>query len=144
MYLVSNILSLFSPQGKENVLSNFFPCSLKAFGEQFPSAEHAFQCSKALQCGDLVAEKIRAAESALEAKQIRFLLLPLGLPPKRKPWKTSSDARQNKWNNSVTLSPQQKVLLHLWKLPMMTSGAPASILRRQCIQNPVRGPVKTP
>lgn len=58
-------------QGKENVLSNFFPCSLQTFGEQFPSAEHAFQCSKALQSGDLVAaEKIRAAESALEAKQI--------------------------------------------------------------------------
>jgi ribA/ribD-fused uncharacterized protein len=58
-------------QGKDNVLSNFFPCSLHAFGERFQSAEQAFQCSKAIQSGDLLAaEKIRTSESALEAKRI--------------------------------------------------------------------------
>lgn len=57
-------LKLFD--GKENVLSNFFPCELMVFGE-----------SKAVRAGDLLAaERIRAAKSALECKQIGNSVLP--------------------------------------------------------------------
>ena len=64
-------------RGKENVLSNLFPCTINVFGESFESAEHAFQCVKAIQSGDiLAAEKIREAETALDAKRIGNLVTP--------------------------------------------------------------------
>ncbi|XP_061177754.1 uncharacterized protein LOC133186538 [Saccostrea echinata] len=43
----------------------------KVFGENHRSAEHAFQITKAIRNGDLVAaEKIRSATTALDAKRI--------------------------------------------------------------------------
>lgn len=63
--------------GKENVLSNFYPCELKVFGESFESAEQAFQLTKDVRAGDLMAaERIRAAKSALKCKQIGNSVLP--------------------------------------------------------------------
>ena len=57
--------------GKDNPISNFFPCSLEAFGVKHRSAEHAFQYVKALRCGDLPrASAIQAAQTALDAKNI--------------------------------------------------------------------------
>ena len=57
--------------GKENPISNFFPCEINIFGEQHQSAEHAYQLTKALRAGSLeIAEKIRKAPTALEAKKI--------------------------------------------------------------------------
>ncbi|XP_062601967.1 uncharacterized protein F44E2.8-like, partial [Saccostrea cucullata] len=58
-------------QGKENPLSNFFPCDVKVFGETHKSAEHAYQLTKAIRSGDFNAtENIRVAPTALEAKRI--------------------------------------------------------------------------
>ena len=57
--------------GSEDVLSNFFPCEINAFGMIHDSAEHAFQYSKAMRSGDtLRAAKIREAPTALDAKRI--------------------------------------------------------------------------
>jgi ribA/ribD-fused uncharacterized protein len=57
--------------GKENPISNFFPCEINIFGEQHQSAEHAYQLTKALRAGSLeAAEKVRKAPTALEAKKI--------------------------------------------------------------------------
>lgn len=58
-------------QGAKHVLSNFYPCDLKIFGENFKSAEQAYQLTKAIRTGNLVAaDKIRDAKSALECKLI--------------------------------------------------------------------------
>lgn len=52
-------------------LSNIYPCDLKVFGENFKSAEQAYQLTKAIRTGNLVgADKIRDAKSALECKLI--------------------------------------------------------------------------
>lgn len=58
-------------QGKGNPLSNFFQCDLHVFGEHHKSAEHAYQLTKAIRASDLgAAQKVREAETALEAKRI--------------------------------------------------------------------------
>lgn len=58
-------------QGKDNPLSNFYPCEIKAFGEVHQSAEHAYQFTKAVRSGDMDAvQKIRESFTALEAKRI--------------------------------------------------------------------------
>ena len=55
--------------GKNDALSNFFPCELKFYGMLHKSAEHAYQYKKATQTGnDQVAEQILDAKSALQAK----------------------------------------------------------------------------
>ena len=65
-----NVVAL---QGKENPISNFFPCEIKIFGEQHQSAEHAYQLTKALRSGDLGAvEKVRNASTALDAKKTKI------------------------------------------------------------------------
>ncbi|XP_062569142.1 uncharacterized protein LOC134231225 [Saccostrea cucullata] len=70
-YIEDNSKEVEAFDGQENVISNFFACDLKVFGETFNSAEQAFQVTKAVRAGDLMAaEKIRAAKSALECKQI--------------------------------------------------------------------------
>lgn len=70
-----NSYTLF--HGDENILSNFYPCEISVFGENYNSAEQAFQCVKAVRSGDLLAaDKIRAAKSALEAKKIGNLVTP--------------------------------------------------------------------
>ena len=57
--------------GENNVLSNFFLCDLNIFGVQHKSAEHAFQYTKALRCGDQEsAKQIQQSETALSAKRI--------------------------------------------------------------------------
>lgn len=57
-------------QGKDNPLSNFYPCEIKVFGEVHQSAEHAYQFTKAIRSGDMDAvKKIREANTALEAKR---------------------------------------------------------------------------
>lgn len=76
-YIEDNSNEVEAFDGKENVLSNFFPCELMVFGESFESAEQAFQLTKAVRAGDLLAaERIRAAKSALECKQIGNSVLP--------------------------------------------------------------------
>ena len=58
-------------QGKSNPLSNFFPCDLHVFGERHKSAEHAYQLTKAIRSSNPdAAQKVRDAETALEAKRI--------------------------------------------------------------------------
>ncbi|KAK3107169.1 hypothetical protein FSP39_008435 [Pinctada imbricata] len=57
--------------GATDVLSNFFPCSMDLYGVQHKSAEHAFQYTKAVRCGDLnAANSIKDAKDALSAKRI--------------------------------------------------------------------------
>lgn len=56
--------------GKDDPISNFYACEITVFGEKHQSSEHAYQLSKALRAGSLdVAEKIRNAKYALEAKR---------------------------------------------------------------------------
>lgn len=58
-------------QGSGNVLSNFYPCDIKVFSENFNSAEQAYQLTKAIRTGNIVtADKIRDAKTAFECKQI--------------------------------------------------------------------------
>ena len=62
---------VLSINGKNNVLSKFFPCNLEVFGTKHRSAEHAYQYVKAVRCVDLPrAAQIQEAESALSAKRI--------------------------------------------------------------------------
>lgn len=52
-------------------MSNFFPCNLRVFGEHHKSAEHAYQLTKAIRSGNTdAAQKVRDAETALDAKRI--------------------------------------------------------------------------
>ena len=56
-------------QGKDDVLSNFYPCNISIYGIQAKSAEHAYQYSKAVCRGDIdVANKIKDAPNAFTAK----------------------------------------------------------------------------
>ena len=56
--------------GRDNPLSNFFPCDIKVYGILHRSAEHAYQYTKAQQAGkDKIAERILQARSAYQAKQ---------------------------------------------------------------------------
>ena len=74
-YISEKPKNLETFQGEKNPLSNFFPCELSIFGETFKSAEQAFQTTKALRSGDVVAaERIRNAKTALEAKRIGNLI----------------------------------------------------------------------
>lgn len=57
--------------GQDNCLSNFYPCDINVFGVSHKSAEHAFQCVKAMCSGNIPrATAIQSAKSALDAKQI--------------------------------------------------------------------------
>ena len=57
--------------GPSDILSNFYPCSIELFGVQHKSAEHAFQYTKAMRCGDLdAANNIKDAQDALSAKRL--------------------------------------------------------------------------
>ena len=57
--------------GENNILSNFFPCELNIYSTSHKSAEHAFQYTKAVRCGDLDAAKlIQEAPDALSAKRL--------------------------------------------------------------------------
>uniref|UniRef100_A0A8W8IRP6 NADAR domain-containing protein n=1 Tax=Magallana gigas TaxID=29159 RepID=A0A8W8IRP6_MAGGI len=56
---------------RDNPLSNFFPCDLRVFGEHHKTAEHAYQLTKAIRSGNTdAAQKVRDAETALDAKRI--------------------------------------------------------------------------
>uniref|UniRef100_A0A8W8IUL8 NADAR domain-containing protein n=1 Tax=Magallana gigas TaxID=29159 RepID=A0A8W8IUL8_MAGGI len=58
-------------RGHDNPLSNFFPCDLRVFGEHHKTAEHAYQLTKAIRSGNTdAAQKVRDAETALDAKRI--------------------------------------------------------------------------
>lgn len=68
-YEVQKHIAPFS--GSQDVLSNFYPCELDIYGVKHKSAEHAFQYTKAIRCGDLdAASKITAAEDALSAMRL--------------------------------------------------------------------------
>ena len=55
----------------QNVLTNFSMCRIKVFGETFPSAEHAYQWKKAIDCGkEQLASDILRAEHAGKAKRL--------------------------------------------------------------------------
>ena len=57
--------------GKEDVLSNFYPCALYVYGKRFHSTEQAYQWRKAMVMGNHeVADKILAAEHANQTKFI--------------------------------------------------------------------------
>ncbi|XP_062583223.1 uncharacterized protein LOC134244991 [Saccostrea cucullata] len=57
--------------GADDVLSNFFPCELNFCGVKHKSAEHAFQYTKALRCGDLdAANTIKDTDDALSALRL--------------------------------------------------------------------------
>ena len=57
--------------GKDDIQSNFYPCNIKTFGISHPSAEHAFQYSKAMRSSDTItASVIQKANSTLDAKRI--------------------------------------------------------------------------
>ncbi|KAK2155705.1 hypothetical protein LSH36_233g05049 [Paralvinella palmiformis] len=57
--------------GKNDVLSNFYPCRLYVYGMMFGSTEHAYQWRKARIMGNIkVAYRIYHAEHAGKAKQI--------------------------------------------------------------------------
>ena len=57
--------------GYKDPLSNHFPCTVKAFGQCFSSAEHAYKHTQAINAGKPdIAEKILAAPNANQAKEI--------------------------------------------------------------------------
>ncbi|KAK3085498.1 hypothetical protein FSP39_004247 [Pinctada imbricata] len=57
--------------GTGDILSNFFPCTFDVYGIKHQSAEHAFQYTKSIRCGDLeTASKIKEAPDALSAKKL--------------------------------------------------------------------------
>ena len=57
--------------GKDNVLSNFYPCQINIFGVTHKSAEHALQYVKSMRSGDVPrATAVQEAATALDAKKI--------------------------------------------------------------------------
>ncbi|KAK3092920.1 hypothetical protein FSP39_008865 [Pinctada imbricata] len=63
--------SLTPFSGTADVLSNFYPCDMDMYGITHKSAEHAFQYTKSVRCGNLeAANKIKEAPDALSAKRI--------------------------------------------------------------------------
>ena len=57
--------------GKNNILSNFYPSEIKVFGVVHKSAEHAYQYTKAMRTGDTVrATMIQEAPTAYDAKML--------------------------------------------------------------------------
>lgn len=66
---------IYTIAGKDDPLSNFFPCEMRVFGMSVKSAEHAYQYSKAVRRGELdQAKLILDAGHAAEAKrQARYL-----------------------------------------------------------------------
>lgn len=60
---------LFRASGRFQVLSNFYPCNLRMFGEQFSSAEHAYQYRKATFHNRRdIAVRVLRARTAYKAK----------------------------------------------------------------------------
>ena len=58
-------------QGQNDILSNFYPCSINIHGILAKSSEHAYQYVKAFRRGDLdTAKKIKDAPNALMAKKL--------------------------------------------------------------------------
>lgn len=55
-------------RGEYDFLSNFYPAAVIFGGHAYPSAEHAFQASKAV--GEEIRAKIAAARTAGEAKRL--------------------------------------------------------------------------
>ena len=56
---------------KHDVLSNFYPCTIRAFERAFASSEHAYQFMKAMSHGKVnVAKDIIQARNACEAKRL--------------------------------------------------------------------------
>ena len=57
--------------GKDNVLSNFYPCQINIFGVTHKSAEHALQYVKSMRSGDVPrATVVQEAATGLDAKKI--------------------------------------------------------------------------
>ena len=55
--------------GRKDALSNFYSCDIKLYGMLHKSAEHAYQCKKAIQTGNnKVAERILETKTAFQAK----------------------------------------------------------------------------
>ena len=58
-------------KGRQDVLSNFYPCTVELHGRQFRSSEHAYQFLKAKCYGkDQLAENISKQSSAYYAKRL--------------------------------------------------------------------------
>ena len=58
--------------GKDNVLSNFYPCQINIFGVTHKSAEHALQYVKSMRSGEVPrATAVQEAATALDAKKNR-------------------------------------------------------------------------
>ena len=58
-------------RGKHDVLSNFYPCTIRVFERTFASSEHAYQFMKAMSHGKVnVAKDIIQARNACEAKRL--------------------------------------------------------------------------
>ena len=67
-YLPNNTVGF---KGEDDVLSNFYKCNFVWKGDQYACVEHAFQAQKAtLNKRPELAEEIKAAEKAVQAKQI--------------------------------------------------------------------------
>ena len=57
--------------GADDALSNFFPCEIKVFGQNFNSSEHAYQYAHAIREGqDNIANEIINSHSARQAKEL--------------------------------------------------------------------------
>ena len=68
-------ITVFS--GKDNVLSNFYPCQINIFGITHKSAEHAVHYVKSMRSGDVPrATAIQEAATALDAKKIGNQVVP--------------------------------------------------------------------
>ena len=57
--------------GSSDILSNFYPCKIEICDITFPSAEHAYQYTKARMCGyEQLAAQILDAPTAWQAKKL--------------------------------------------------------------------------
>ena len=73
--LTQPLVNVLAFSGKMDVLSNFYPCKIEVFDMIFPSAEHAYQYTKAMMCGcKEIASKIYNAPTAWKAKQLSRLI----------------------------------------------------------------------
>jgi hypothetical protein len=125
--------------GKDYQCSNFYPCKVKVFGENYASAEHAYQLTKAIRLGDMTSTE-EMTKTALEAKKIGKTVRDL------LDWISKSEEilpTLNKYQNSVKSFNLQKVQQYLQNQRMKSTWEPDWMKKEHSIQIRRRGQEKT-
>ena len=104
-------------QGPKDILSNFHYTSVRYNGIQYPTAEHAFQHTKAIKLNSQLAEKLRNSTCPFEAKALGKTINDTDGVWASIEKETMNDILEHKANQSLKFTTElirsdQRVLLH--------------------------------